>query len=388
MNWFYALGGQQQGPVDDGQLDALATAGAITPDTLVWREGLTNWQPLRQARPFSGGMPPMAAPPVLAPVGVAQPLGANEIQCVECGNRFARDSAMQFGAAWVCAACKPRFIQKLREGAATGAALPAQGPFDPDTFIAALRARDYRLDIGSCLSRGWETAKERFFLSLGVIVVVYICLFGLSWIPFAGALIQLATQGPLTGGVFWFFIKRARKEEAAFADAFAGFSSDKYLPMFLLTLVSGLLASLCMLPAIIALIVAVFSGFKAASIAALVGASLLGIIPAIYLNVGWFFATPLVMDKAVNFWPAMEVSRKAVTMHFWTILLLFIMVSLIVLFGMMGGGTLILIGALNEEWLLAGAGVVAVIIWVVCTAPFALSTLMHAYDDIFGNPRH
>ncbi|HEU0008219.1 MAG TPA: DUF4339 domain-containing protein, partial [Verrucomicrobiae bacterium] len=77
MNWFYALGGQQQGPVDDGQLDALAAAGTITPDTLVWREGLANWQPLRQARPASGAAPPVAAPPVAAPAGAAQPLGAD-----------------------------------------------------------------------------------------------------------------------------------------------------------------------------------------------------------------------------------------------------------------------------------------------------------------------
>ena len=297
MNWFYALGGQQQGPVDDGQLDGLVTAGTITPDTLVWREGLANWQPLRQARPISGGMPPMAAPPVMAPVGAALPLGANEIQCVECGNRFARDSAMQYGAAWVCAACKPRFIQKLREGAATGAPLPAQGPFDPETFIAGLRARDYKLEVGSCLSRGWDTAKERFFLSIGVIVVIYLCLFTASVIPLVGPLIQLAIQGPLMGGMFWFFIKCVRKQDATFADAFSGFS-DKFLPMFLVTLVSGLLASLCLAPAGIVFLVAMFTGFKAASIAALVAAIIVGMVPAFYLNVSWFFAAPLEIGRA------------------------------------------------------------------------------------------
>ena len=48
MNWFYAIGGQQHGPVDDGQLDALIAASTVNPETLVWREGLANWQPLRQ----------------------------------------------------------------------------------------------------------------------------------------------------------------------------------------------------------------------------------------------------------------------------------------------------------------------------------------------------
>jgi hypothetical protein len=38
MNWFYAIGGQQQGPVDGGQLDALIASGQVKPDTLVWHE--------------------------------------------------------------------------------------------------------------------------------------------------------------------------------------------------------------------------------------------------------------------------------------------------------------------------------------------------------------
>jgi hypothetical protein len=387
MNWFYAVGGQQHGPVDDGQLDALAAAGTITQDSLVWREGLANWQPLRQARPVAGAAPPVMAPPVTAPAVAAQPLGADEILCVECGNRFPKDSAMQFGAAWVCAGCKPRFIQKLREGAATGTALPSQGPFDPDIFIAGLRARDYRLEIGSCLSRGWETAKERFFLSVGVIGLIYLCIGAASVIPIIGGLIQLVIQGPLMGGLFWFFIKRVRKEEATVGDAFSGFS-EKFLQMFLLTLVSGILVTLCMVPAIIAFIVAFFSGFSAVSIAVIVGASLLGIIPAIYLNVSWFFATPLVMDKAINFWPAMEVSRKAVTMHFWITLLLFLAVGAIVLTGVLAGGALVLIGAMNRQWVLAVVGGLAILAWFVMTAPFALAALMHAYDDVFGNPAH
>src|SRR5262245_12606860 len=99
MNWFYALGGQQQGPVDDGQLDALAAAGTITPDTLVWREGMANWQPLRHARPVSSAAlqaPPPPPPPVMGPSGAAQPLSANEAFCVECGNRFTKDNLIQY----------------------------------------------------------------------------------------------------------------------------------------------------------------------------------------------------------------------------------------------------------------------------------------------------
>lgn len=51
MNWYYESAGQQQGPVADSELDRLLAGGQITQDTLVWREGMPGWTPLRTARP-------------------------------------------------------------------------------------------------------------------------------------------------------------------------------------------------------------------------------------------------------------------------------------------------------------------------------------------------
>jgi uncharacterized RDD family membrane protein YckC len=117
MNWYYVEAGQQAGPVDEAQLDELARAGKIQPETLVWREGMANWQPLREARP--GGVPAMAAPPV--GVAVAAPAavvaGPNEAVCAECGGVFARQEMIAYGNLHVCARCKPAFMQKLAEGA-------------------------------------------------------------------------------------------------------------------------------------------------------------------------------------------------------------------------------------------------------------------------------
>jgi uncharacterized RDD family membrane protein YckC len=39
------------------------------------------------------------------------------MRCSECGNEFNEDALIKFGDAMVCAACKPFFVQKLREGA-------------------------------------------------------------------------------------------------------------------------------------------------------------------------------------------------------------------------------------------------------------------------------
>jgi hypothetical protein len=107
MDWFYALDGQQHGPVSDSTLDGLARSGTINQDTLVWHSALADWQPLRTAR---GAVPP-PVPPVLggAPSGV----------CVECGRTLPQSEMLFLNQSWVCAGCKPVFLQRLREGATT-----------------------------------------------------------------------------------------------------------------------------------------------------------------------------------------------------------------------------------------------------------------------------
>ena len=51
MNWFYAENGQQKGPVSDSDLASLAENGSVKVETLLWREGMPDWQPLGRVRP-------------------------------------------------------------------------------------------------------------------------------------------------------------------------------------------------------------------------------------------------------------------------------------------------------------------------------------------------
>lgn len=51
MNWFYAEGTQQKGPVSDQELAALVQQDVVKVETLLWREGLPDWQPLGRLRP-------------------------------------------------------------------------------------------------------------------------------------------------------------------------------------------------------------------------------------------------------------------------------------------------------------------------------------------------
>jgi uncharacterized protein DUF4339 len=89
------------GPIAQEQFDGLVRAGTITPDTLVWREGMSQWQPY-------GTTLKTPRPSVVVPAG--------SVTCSECGNVFAQDEAVSYGGAWVCAACKPVFLQRIKEG--------------------------------------------------------------------------------------------------------------------------------------------------------------------------------------------------------------------------------------------------------------------------------
>jgi S1-C subfamily serine protease len=49
--YFYELGGQQQGPIALAELRRLASDGALTPKDRIWTEGMTTWQEAEKAMP-------------------------------------------------------------------------------------------------------------------------------------------------------------------------------------------------------------------------------------------------------------------------------------------------------------------------------------------------
>jgi uncharacterized membrane protein len=128
-------------------------------------------------------------------------------------------------------------------------------------------------------------------------------------------------------------LKLIRGERAEFGDAFVGFSKA-FLPLFLCGLIMQLLVSV---------------GF------------MLCIIPGIYLGVAWIFALPLVIDKQLDFWPAMELSRKVVSHHWWTLFALLLVNLLVILLG-----------------------VVVCLVGVFIAQAVVLAAMTYAYEDIFG----
>lgn len=104
MTWYYADAGRQVGPIDESALDDLVRAGVIRDETLVWHEGMPNWQPhaaVRAPRPA----PPMPAQAI-----------PDTAYCSECGRPYPSSQLVPIANASVCAQCKPLYLQRIREG--------------------------------------------------------------------------------------------------------------------------------------------------------------------------------------------------------------------------------------------------------------------------------
>lgn len=94
MKWSYVEAGTAAGPVDAATLRELVASGKIQPTTLVWQEGMGEWQPFN----------------------LVPELQAATARCSECSRLFPAEELVRIGAGQVCADCKPRALQKLKEG--------------------------------------------------------------------------------------------------------------------------------------------------------------------------------------------------------------------------------------------------------------------------------
>ena len=199
----------------------------------------------------------------------------------------------------------------------------------PEVIAAEYLRRSAVVDIGSAVSRGWALVRDNIGVLVGATVLGWVITIGLAFLPVVGWVVGIV----LLGGLDYLFIRRIRGETVQVGDVFAGFNLA-FLHLTMAGLVKWLLTSL---------------GF------------LLCVLPGIYLGVGYVFALPLVIDKKLEFWPAMEVSRRVVHRHWWSTCGLVIVLALITL-----------------------AGFLACLVGALVAVPVASASLMYVYEDLFG----
>jgi uncharacterized membrane protein len=198
-----------------------------------------------------------------------------------------------------------------------------------EAIAASFLERHVAIDIGSALSRGWELVRDHLAVLVGATVLGWLVTVGLAFVPVLGWIVGFV----LLGGLDYMFLRRIRGEDVQIGDVFAGFNLA-LLNLTMAGLVKWLLTSLGLL---------------------------LCILPGIYLAVGYVFALPLVIDKKMEFWTAMEVSRRVVHQHWWSVFALAIVLALVIFAG----------------FLVCGVG-------ELITIPVATAALMYVYEDLFG----
>lgn len=108
--WYYASGGQQQGPVKTVELQRLAAAGQLLPSDLVWTDSMANWAPASAVNglfptehaPLAAALPSQttteAAPPGAAAV-IGPEANSEASEQLQAAREFARRASREAAGA-------------------------------------------------------------------------------------------------------------------------------------------------------------------------------------------------------------------------------------------------------------------------------------------------
>lgn len=204
--------------------------------------------------------------------------------------------------------------------------------------------RDYDFKMSQYFSRGLDIFKANALPFVGFTILVGVILAILSFILPAplggntaeryqiGGLVPNLLGALLVPGFYIVAFQIARNRPTAFGDFFRGF--NRALPILLLSIVSTVL---------------------------IIAGLVFFLIPGIYLSIAYMLSLPLLLDKNLDFWPAMETSRKIVNKKWFSFFGFSIVLTLINILGTIPLG-----------------------LGLLFTVPWTLCTISAAYEDIVG----
>lgn len=214
-------------------------------------------------------------------------------------------------------------------------------------------SRGYDFNIGALLSEAWQLTKGTKGIIMGGFLVFYLVLFVASFVIGAVfgvfsvfsenialiivsqiviTILASAVSYPFWAGLNMVGIRRAAGQPFSFNEIFSHFG--RTVPLLITAIV---------------MMVLIYVGM------------MLLIIPGLYLAVAYLLAIPLVVERGLSPWQALETSRKAISQHWFKVFGLFLLLGLI--------------GALSAIPL--GIGLV----WSIPLFVVAMGVL---YRDIFG----
>ena len=214
---------------------------------------------------------------------------------------------------------------------------------------------DYSVELSDILSESWQKTKgvKRYILGAGILmyIIAFVAIGVVSAITMvaigadpespgaAAILVQLVLQIlfmalilPFSAGIFVMCLKQIQGVQPEFSDLFSCFNKTGKL-----------------LGCMVLMYIMIIIGY------------VLLVIPGIYLSFAYALAIPLIVDRDMGPWEALETSRKAITKHWLSVFLFFIVLTIIVMISMLP----VMIG----------------LIWSVPLMAIAMAML---YRDVFG----
>ncbi len=221
--------------------------------------------------------------------------------CHHCGTQV--DAGAQF-----CQSCG----QPVGVAESLGGGVPV--PWTPRAGIHS--------QTGRWIGEAWGIVKN----DLGMYILLALAF------SFIGSLVPLILQGPLIAGFHIYTMKKLHNRRAEFADLFKGFSF--FIPTLVATLLIALFTSLGVL---------------------------LCIIPGLVVAAMYKFTYLFIVDKRMDFWPAMQASHAIVKQDYF-------------------GFTMFLLALIGINLL----GVLCCIVGVFVTIPITYVAITVAYREIVG----
>jgi hypothetical protein len=306
--------GREYGPVSTEQVRQWMAGGRANGQTRAKLFGTEEWKTLHdfpEFNPTSAGAgfePSFGEPPAVSDARSANPANFDPLDC------FSRSWALLKRNFWPSVGvCVMALILVELPSVLLQLALPHLGLHRTHSglVLGGAGGSGTRVDLANLMT---PMASPVFWLAL--------------WLP-------LWFTQPLTGGLVYYFVKKARGEAADLSDLFAGFRRGW------LSIVVA--ATLCLILISLGMICLV--------------------LPGIYLAVAYMFVNLVIIDQRCGFWEAMEISRRAITRRWWAFLLLLIV-----------GG------------LFAILGFCALFVGIFVASPLILGAIAYAYLDLVPRP--
>jgi hypothetical protein len=179
---------------------------------------------------------------------------------------------------------------------------------DPALFDKLIE-EGYEVNASDYVQKGWEMFKGNIGEFIGFTLIAFAASLVSSKMGAFGSLLFSAVAAPLYAGYSIAAFRIITGQSLQFSDFFKGF--NYFLPLFLAGLASGIIVS--------------------------IGVVLL-IIPGIYLAICYMLTTFLVIDHGMEFWQAMETSRKIVTKNWFAFFVFALVLFLVNLLGALALG--------------------------------------------------